>query len=464
MRIERRDGTIERRIVTAMVTDAHVLGTIASRWQNDLFRSKWSNLVGGWCVKFHQRYDKPPGKAIEGIFESWASKAKDEETIKLVEKFLGSLSDQYESNGESANSQFLIDQAAELFNRVRLSRLAEGLQADLDANEPQNALDRVLKYDRVEMGLDAGTDVLSDLNAIREAFAARGEPLITYPGALGTFFGDALERDALISFMGPEKIGKTWMLLDMAWRGISQRRKVAFFEIGDMSKHQIMRRFMVRATKRPLRAGTVKYPHYMIRNPEELFAEVDVREQHFAKPVSWQVAWKACQKIMTDRIKSKESLLKLYCCPNSTITVAGIRSVLDQWARQGWVPDVVIVDYADILAPPMGIIESRDQINASWKQLRALSQSLHCLVVTATQSNAASYNAQVVDRRHFSEDKRKLAHVNGMIGLSTTPGEKERGVVRLSWVELREGAFSDRVCCHVAGCLALANPAIKSCF
>ena len=56
-----------------------------------------------------------------------------------------------------------------------------------------------------------------------------------------------------------------------------------------------------------------------------------------------------------------------------------------------------------------------NQINTTWKQLRALSQDRHCLVVTATQANAGSYTREApMDRRSFSEDKRKLAHATGI--------------------------------------------------
>ena len=51
-----------------------------------------------------------------------------------------------------------------------------------------------------------------------------------------------------------------------------------------------------------------------------------------------------------------------------------------------------------------------------------------------------------------------------MIGLNQTPEEKEIGVMRLNWVILREGVFVETKCVYVAGCLAIANPAIRSCW
>ena len=125
---------------------------------------------------------------------------------------------------------------------------------------------------------------------------------------------------------------------------------------------------------------------------------------------------------------------------------------------------MIVIDYADILAPPHGVADTRDQINSTWKQLRALSQSTHSLVVTATQADANSYNANTIGRSNFSEDKRKLAHVTGLVGLNANSDEKECGILRLNWIVLRESAFTETQCVHVAGCLEIGNPAIRATF
>jgi len=57
-----------------------------------------------------------------------------------------------------------------------------------------------------------------------------------------------------------------------------------------------------------------------------------------------------------------------------------------------------------------------------------------------------------------------FAEVTGLIGLLTNEVEKERGVLRLNWVVRREGAYSQRRSLYAAGCLAAANPCVKSTF
>lgn len=467
MKIDRRDGSVERQILIGMVVDPQVLSRVASKWNKEgLFRSKWCNLVGSWCVRYFNKYEKPPRKNLEGMFENWAGKSKDKETVQLVEKFLENISGEYAALKQSLNAQFVIDSAAEHFRQVQLRRLADGLTDDLDDGNATLALSKVTSFDNLEMGVGAGIDVLQDKMAIQQAFEQKKEPLIVYPKGAGKFFGDSLERDGFISFFAPEKRGKTFWLLDMAWRGLLQRRRVAFFQTGDLSQGQMMLRFMARAANRPLRAEEIQVPLSMSRIENERAVSVEHKRVNFKNELSWQEAYKMCNETLLAKVRSKESLLRLSCHPNSTLSVPGIHSILKDWDRQGWSPDIIVIDYADIMLHNIlgGGADSRDQINSTWKALRGLSQSRHCLVVTASQTDAASYNAWVITRSHFSEDKRKLAHLTGCIGINQSAEEKEIGVSRLNWVVRREGHYSENVCCYFAGCLAVANPAIRSLF
>ena len=471
MKLERREGSAERRVLIGMVVDDAVLGTISSKWTKDgLFASRWSNLVGKWCCAHFENYQSAPKKAVESLFEEWATGNGDKDTIDLVERFLESLSGEYEQMAKESNGEYLLDLAATHFDRVAVERLKESLTADLEAKDVAKALKRVENFARPEVGKSHGVDVLTSVEALKNAFRKKADPLIVYPGALGTFFRDALERDALISFMGPEKRGKTFWLIDIAWRAMLQGRRVAFFEVGDMSEGQILLRFASRAAKRPIRATDpgkpVRYPVGLEHDPDAKQANVTFDEFDFPEALDWKEAWAAVEGVAKKLGDKKlDSRFRLSCHPNSTLTVHGITSILQSWDRQGWgTPDVIVIDYADVLSPTNGSADTRDQINATWKALRALSQSLHALVVTATQSDADSYTVETMNMGNFSEDKRKNAHVTGMVGINQAGDEKKLGLQRLNWLALRESEFTPSDVCHVAGCLAVANPAILSSF
>lgn len=465
MKIEKKNSDEERRILIGMVVDPVVLGRINTKWQPGAFRSKWANLVAQWCLKYYQRYNKAPMKELESLFETWSIKTKDKTSVELVRKFLTSLSDEYENLKSESNSDYIIDMTARYFNQVKMENLIETVESDINEGRSDRAHHKLVGYSRIEMGVGEGIDVLQDVEAMKRAFdSEKNEKLIDFPSALGEFFKGSLEREGFISFMGKKGIGKSMWLMTMAWQAMLQRRRVAFFEIGDMGESQTMRRFMIRAAKQPRSAKDVYIPTKIWYNKKKHKVERDYNLKEFTKKLSWRKALKACEGVMRKKVKSKETYLKLSCHFNSTLSVNGIEGILQDWERGDWIPDVIVIDYADILKMEYPNKEGRDCINETWKQLRALSQRRHCLLITATQSDADSYDRNTLKMKNFSDDRRKIDSVTGMIGINQTEVEKKRGIMRLNWVSLRDDEFHPSSCVHVAGCLAIGNPAIRSCF
>lgn len=461
LKVETRSGG-ERMVVVGMMTSRSVLGPIVARWEPGLFASRYASLIAGWCVDHYKRYHRAPGRDIVGYFDEWAATSKDRDTIEAVESLLASFSEEYEKLKKTVSPDYVVDRAAKIFNINKLADLKNTIEADLENGDGDKAEERVTKFRRVELGLGSGIEVLTDEEAMTSAFEARDGDLIEYPDALGNFFRGSLGRDCFVSGMGKEKIGKSFWLLDMCYRAVEQGRRVAYFETGDMSQPQVLRRLAARAANRPLDACRYEWPEYLESPGNDPMPNLRCEWRQTDYPLSAQEASKALRDLGGD----DPDRLKLSCHPNSSINVGGIDTILEGWERDGWAADVVIVDYADILAAPDGTgrSDTRDQINATWKALRAMSQRRHCLVATVTQTDADSYTARLLSRENFSEDKRKFSHVTGMFGINQLPSEKEKGLYRLNWIALRELEFSEKKVVWTAGCLGVSNPAVLSTF
>ena len=465
MKIQRKSFDEERAILIAMIVDSNVLGRLTGKWKSSMFLSPHANRVAGWCVDYFKRYGKAPTSHIQSIYESWSTDTRNKDQVEIIGTFLDSLNRQYKRLQRESNSDYTLDLAGRYFNKVQLTKLSDAISGDIGQDNIDRAVSRALDYRKMEIGTTEPIDVLHSREAIQSAFDEKHEPLIVYNGGLGKFYGPHLERDGLIAFQGPEKRGKSFQLQEIAFRAILQKRRVAFFECGDLSQNQIMRRFMTRIARHPMYPCIVKYPK-SIRlkkvDGQAPIAIVSHKSKQFTKPLSWRKAYKSCKRLTESR--RLKSVWRLSCHYNSTLSVDDIRSTLDEWERDEWIPDIIVIDYADILRMEYSGLEGRDRYDETWKRLRRLSQERHCLVVTATQAAARAYKAQTQGQEHFSEDKRKNAHVTGMIGLNQTIKEKEKGIMRLNWIDLREGFFSSRRCCYVATCLELANMAVKSVF
>ena len=470
MIVETVSGRTERDTLIAMITSNEVLSDIAPRWQDNLMPSKLGNTVASLCVGYHTRYNKAPRKAIQTLFSSWSQRNGDKDTIRLVDAFLSSLSGEYESLATEVNYKHALDVAGELFNRTKVSRLIESLQGELDSGRLDKAEDAITKFSRVELGAGAGVKLFVDNIAVKDTFTkAVRKPLVEYPHALGPFFYNTLERDSFVVFAGKQKVGKTFFLVDLAYRLMLNRKRVAFFEIGDLSETQLKERFLVRASEHPIRSQDGKWP-YVVNIPtgishvkgEENANITTIKKTKFDNPLDYNKAWKTCQDVMKSKVKSKKPYFIQSCHPNLSISILGIKSILETWERSGWVADVVIIDYADNLSPIDSKMENRDQINHTWKLMRALSIEKHCLLVTATQISARGFTKRWLTRGDFSEDNRKLNHVTAMVGINDSEEEKQRGIYRLNWIVKREGEYSSQQGPSIASCLALGSPAVLS--
>lgn len=471
MRKEQYDGSLERTCVIGLITRTVVLAAVTAAWKpGGCFASRWSNVVAEMCVDYYRRHRRAPGRAVEGLFLAFRGTQEargDAKAIQHVEKFLESLSHEYEAQEEAANDDWLIDRVGEIFNSVQLRALIEAMTAHLDRGDWKDAEELRAAHRRLEIGAGCAIDVLSDREGVEQALAvSRSDPLVKYPGDLGRFFGRVFDRDRLVAFQAPEKRGKSFALIDVAWRAMTQRRRTLFFAAGDMSRHQMAARFAARAAGRPLRPGTYRFPRSIAKAGDDPDAppKVEYEDRTAADVLTVEEVMRAYQEVRETRVRDDLPYLEMECHPAGHLGVADVRARCLRCAEAGRPVDVVVIDYADLLNPPPGHRDNRDKINATWVEMRALAMELHCLVVTATQANARSYLQHTQGMHNFSEDKRKLAHASGVVGINATPTEKVAGIQRLNWLVLRDEEYSTTRCVHVAGCPAISSPFIRSTF
>lgn len=471
---ENKQRSKEQTILTALITNQGVLAAVAARWDKELFSSQYSNTIASWCIRHFEKYGEPPRRSITAYFREWAENRKEDGIAKEIDKVLGRMSEDWEKTEEDINAGFMIDTAAKYFNEIRIRRVCEEAIADLEIGQSKKAEEKISSFNRINM---ADADESSPITDTSQVVAALGdedeqETLVEYHGAIGQLLQDDMSRDNFVAFMAPEKTGKTWWLLDVAYRAMLQRRKVAFFEVGDMSKRQFMTRLYTRVVSHPSRSPEGRWP-YTVSVPKEIKVmkngavmspKVTMNETTFDKKLTIKNTTASLDELLQKKIKTKSDPFKLWVYPAGTVTVAAIRAELQKLDRVGWSADVICVDYADILADPAKYREKRDCINQNWIMLRSLAMERHCLLVTATQADAQSYDGKLLSRKNFSEDKRKLSHATSVIGINVTGEEKEQQIARLNVVVRREGDFSSRRCVFTAQCLPLGNPCVKSCW
>lgn len=457
MKVINYDGKQENQAITALCLDTNVLAKVHDALGPSPFANRWSNQVAKWCTDFYAAYGEAPGIAgITALYDKWAHSANKNDA-ELVYRWLSSLPAE-----SGLQSDYAIDLIEDTVSRTQAKALATAIDQALARGNSADAAAAIEAWRRPQIAQrTVGIHPLTDVAAIAEAFAiTQAKPLITYPGAFGEWLGNTIEKDSLVSIMGPTGTGKSTWLLELGLRAAKSGNNVAYFSIGDMSQAQVIRRMIPKLARRPLYTGKFNIPTELAYKDKEPQVK---HEPHYATGCTEEQA----QEAFAAHAASSEKF-KLLTYPALSIGTGEIVNHLETWAGDGWSPDIIVIDYADLLKLPNVSKEKRtDNINVCWQLLRAISTTYHCCVLTATQSDTEGFRAWLLDRHNFSESKTKLDSCTAVIGLNQTPNEKDKQVMRLNYAKLREGEGLSRYgksVVAVAGCMLVGAPVIKSCW
>jgi replicative DNA helicase len=99
--------------------------------------------------------------------------------------------------------------------------------------------------------------------------------------------------------------------------------------------------------------------------------------------------------------------------------------------RKGISPDVIVIDYLNLIAAPEKGKNSYESIKAVTEQIRALSYHFNCPVVSATQTNRSAYGEANPGLETMSESM-GLAHTaDAQFSIWSEEGDIELGQIHL---------------------------------
>ena len=517
---------IERRICTGLIVCTDYQERVQKIWNSTLLESQELKTIADWSTSYFQKYNKAPDKDIQSIYMEELKTGKiPKANAEYIEELLSSLSDEY-GRDTQFNSAYLYDQTIKYLKSKELERHSLEVQELNDAGQVEEAEKLAQSYtptilEDVDIGLELSST--EALKRIDRAFNETGQPVVNYPGALGEIWNEHFIRGGFVTFLAPEKRGKSHFIMEVALRAIRQKANVAFFEAGDMTESQVLRRICIYVARRSDKAkycqerykpcGDCVYNQLdtcqranrncdhgifegitleLFNTQIHDFANMAILKKKYEEFPNYETCtaygckkrigavWiqkmkrvkplvaKQAKKELREFFKKYKRRFKLITYPAGTLTVSEMKKCLNAWERNdGFVPDIIAVDYADLLSADDGkVAEFRHRQDHIWKSLRALSQERHILLLSATQADADSYKKGRLSLSNFSEDKRKLAHVTAQYGLNQDPQgrEKKLGVLRINEIVIREGAFSGDNEVVVLQDLAAGRPYLESYF
>lgn len=396
---------IQRGIIYLLKTDTNFYSEIVSLVKSDYFEYPIHGKMFSTIQSYYEKYKILPSD--ENLIESIRVKIPNKSEIEDYEDEL-----EYINSIEDINKSkdFYLDCVEEFSKREAMKvALAESV-VDLKENKISGILDKVKEASQICRSLDIGQDYFEEVNArlLRSMAPDLSEKIPTIYSSINASLKGGLSRKELAFVVAAAGVGKSIYLANQAVKSLTGNFKVAIVSL-EMSEDRYANRIDSIMT--------------LISNSE--------LDSHPNK--------------VKDRLKKFKNTfsggeLQIKEFPTAITNVNHIRSWLNQLrVSKDFVPDVLIVDYLELLEPiKEGLPDHKGQERVA-QELRGLGQELNMLVWTATQCNREGSKAKIVTDSELADSYGKIRTADLAISLNQDLEEFDSGRMRAYIIKNRNG-------------------------
>jgi replicative DNA helicase len=123
--------------------------------------------------------------------------------------------------------------------------------------------------------------------------------------------------------------------------------------------------------------------------------------------------------------------------PTGTFMVRDLRRLIERYKGRGLLFDLVVIDYADLMAPERYTESSVENSKSVYVNLRGFAMQENVAVLTATQTNRSGFTAAVAKAEHVADDFNKIRIADVVISINTTDEERSNKQARLFFAACR---------------------------
>lgn len=233
------------------------------------------------------------------------------------------------------------------------------------------------------------------------------EPISTGWPVLDKYLGGGYERKTITTFIAPTGAGKSMFLVNASAALIEQGLNVLYVTL-EMADYKI-----------GLRADSW-FSGLSIDDSSKVENRLKVKES------------------IGQRAKGR-FIIKEW--PTKRATVDTIRSHVQRLIQtKGFKPDVIVVDYPDLLRSVKSYGEKRHELEGNYEELRGLAQELNVVMIVADQTNRGGLDAELVTISAIAEAYSKATVCDLIMTISRSPEDKVMGTGKLYIAKSRLGS------------------------
>jgi hypothetical protein len=385
--------SFQSKIITSLIVDTKFIKTIGDILEVSYFDSDANKFLVKSIVDYFEKYKSPPTmEALKVVID-------DVENDTLKTTIVDSLRGAWQHR-ESPDLEFVKEKTLEFCkNQVIKSAIMESVELldNQQYDEIKGVIDNAMK---AGVERDIGHEYITGFEERMNQQSRKTLP--TQWDSVNDLMDGGLAGGELGVIVAPAGIGKSWTLQALGAHAVAQGKTVIHYTL-ELNAQYVGLRYDTIVSGQP--TGNLQY------HKEEVLKKIN-------------------------QLKG-ELIIKYY--PTRTASVNTLAAHLQQCEMQGLKPDMVIVDYADIMKSTSNFTEKRHQIGHVYEELRGMAGEFDIPLWTASQANRSSLEEDVIGADKVSEDYSKVMTADFVMSMSRKVEDKIANTGRFHVIKNRFG-------------------------
>ena len=386
--------SFQSKVVSALLTDEKFLDTLSEILNPRFFESEANKWIVGEIADYHEEFRKPP---TLDVFKAQISKL-DNDVLKttIVEQLrhiftqvgnvdLDYIKKEFTSFCRNQNLKNVILQSVDLLKAGNFDRI-------------KDLVDKAMK---VGTETDLGHDYIEDYDIRAEDVKRDTVPTDWSP--INDLMDGGLGPGELGVVVAPSGVGKTWILTALGASAVRQGLSVVHYTM-ELSENYVGQRYDTVFTKIPS-------------------AELKGKKDE-----------------VKGKIKNLKGKLLIKYFPPKGVSVKKLQQHIDKMIATDNKPDVIIVDYADLLLSYSNKSDSTyAEQGGVYIDLRGMSGELGIPIWTASQTNRSAIDSEVIEADKIADSYAKVMNADFIMSWSRKSKDKLNNTARAHIMKNRFG-------------------------
>ena len=385
--------TFQTKILSSLLTDKVFISTIIDIIEVDYFQSDANKWIVKTIEKYFMEYKTPP--SLDALKVELKKLKNDVLQVAVVEALKSAW-----THRESDDLDYVKDEILDFCKNQKLKKaILESV--DLLENKDYDGIKMVVDTAmRAGTTRDLGHDYISGFEERLETSARKTTPT-PWP-VINDIMDGGLGGGELGVMVAPAGIGKTWFLQTVGADAIKKGMKVVHYSL-ELNQAYVGLRY------------------------DTIISGINTQQLKYYK-----------EDVQSKLFDIQGNLMIKYY-PTRTASVQTISSHLKQLELIEFKPDVIVVDYADILKPISNYREKRLNLGETYEHLRGMAGEFDVPVWTASQANRSSLEEEVIGADKVSEDYSKVMTADFVMSISRKVEDKVANLARVHIIKNRFG-------------------------